>query len=248
MQDKKTLVENPGLATVVRVGALRPHPDPETTQIGIYDAPDGRHVIVRLDTYKPGELAVYFRLGSILPDHPQFRFIWESEPRLVCSACGGARCQLCGQHWANCMFCLSHPGLAPVPWQSRRVARRNMRGVESEGLLQPVVDFMTLNDKPLLGVNPKEGDDVTDALRITALTPGMASAGWNEEQARYMVLTAHYPANATVNLPGLAEIADLEFGPLKVMEVPRAPRVTAKAITSGPDEGFLHLLTGKRES
>jgi len=133
------------MARVVKISEIHPHPDPLTDQIGFVRLDDGRQVVVRLDTYMPGALAVYFVLGAVLPDHPQFRFIWEGLPRPLLS------CGVCK---------------APVPLIYRRVGVRNMRGLESQGLLQPVIDFMTLHDRPLGSVLVREGMDVTDLLGV----------------------------------------------------------------------------------
>ena len=184
------------LARVVRITEVEKHPDPETTQIGIVRLDDGRQVCVRLETYKPGDLAVYFPLGAVVPDTEQFRFIWEGQPMPVRGDATGA------------------PGSSftplRVPLEYRRVSIRNMRGQESQGLLQPVKDFETLHEMPLkphwvetrnyegaYWWQVHEGMDVAkelgvlswdDAVRLEKIYAAREKGGWSYPEHRTVTI------------------------------------------------------------
>lgn len=126
---------------VVRITELLPHPNADSlsiVQIGGYQC------VVKTDNYRVGDLAIYVQPDSVVPELPQFKFLWE--PRTFDG---------------------------PVPEKYRRVTVRRFRKEWSEGLLLPLSDFSGgLVHEPKLSYGwIKEGDDVSESLGITHYEP-----------------------------------------------------------------------------
>src|SRR5712692_8072406 len=93
---------------VVKIEDMRKHPNADTLDI---ISVGGYQVISKTGTFRPGDLGVYIQPDSIVPEAPQFAFLWEkTEER-------------------------------PVPVRRRRITVKKLRGEWSEGLLLPVSDF-----------------------------------------------------------------------------------------------------------
>lgn len=96
---------------VIRIAEIRKHPNAD--QLGLVDV-GGYQVVVRLENYKVGDLAIYIPPDSVVPDDPRFDFIWNG------------------------------PLEDEAPLKKRRVTVRRFRKEWSEGLLMPVSDFTEL--------------------------------------------------------------------------------------------------------
>lgn len=64
---------------VVRIGAIEKHPNADT--LGIVTVHDGYPVCVRLDDWKPGDLAAYLPVDSVV-DKSRPEFAWLEKPRI----------------------------------------------------------------------------------------------------------------------------------------------------------------------
>lgn len=131
---------------VIRVSEIKVHPNADKLEIIPID---GYQVVVGKGQFKVGDLAYYVPPDSVVPDRPEYSFIW-----------GGAE-------FPN-----------GVPASKRRITARRLRGEYSEGLLMPLEepfpDIARINGEncPI-----KEGWDIADALHIThynAPEPGSA--------------------------------------------------------------------------
>ena len=243
------------LARVVRITEVENHPDPETTQIGIVRLDDGRQVCVRLETYKPGDLAVYFPLGAVVPDTKQFEFIWEGLPRPVATD--------------------GHPSdqitrLGRVPLEYRRVSIRNMRGQESQGLLQPVKDFETLHEMPLkphwvetrnyegaYWWQVHEGMDVAKelgvlswdaAVRLEKIYAAREKGGWSYPE--FGTVTIHDPSKYEI-FPAQPEFEHIELTSVsdeQAYEIFPAPTGADAIIWDGVPQGESNDDTGSGPS
>src|SRR6266481_4224349 len=132
-------------AKVVKISEILKHPNADS--LGLVEV-DGFQVVVRLDQFKSGDLAVYIEPDSVVPAIPQFKFVWEKD--------GGGQVR----------------EIAPdqeIPEKWRRVTVRKFRKEWSEGLLLPVSDFVNLYIPSAPGVT--DGDDVTELLGITHWNP-----------------------------------------------------------------------------
>jgi hypothetical protein len=128
-------------ANVVRVGAIRPHPDPETTKLELTDV-GGYQLVIGKGQYKEGDLAVYIQPDSVVPQTEPFRFIWND-----------------------------HVGVdGIVPEARRRITVRRFRKEWSEGLLMPIAEVLPANDR-CAGWDYEVGTDVSDLLGITHWVP-----------------------------------------------------------------------------
>lgn len=130
---------------VVRINEIKKHPNADTlglVEIGGYQA------VVKLDDYKPGDLAIYIQPDSVVPEIEQFSFLWYGKVE---------------------------PGL-PVPEKRRRITVRKFRKEWSEGLLMPLKEFpqlqgmqRTTDGEWIPEVGP--GDDVSEVLGIYHYEP-----------------------------------------------------------------------------
>lgn len=131
-------------AKVVRIEEIVKHPNADALGL-VYVG--GFQVVVRLDQFKVGDLAVYVQPDSLVPVTEPFRFIWgeKQEPD------------------------------GTVKEKYRRITVRRFRKEWSEGLLLPVSDFPELvkyaRGTEAEGVFPQPGDDVADILGIEHWNP-----------------------------------------------------------------------------
>jgi RNA ligase (TIGR02306 family) len=92
----------------------------------------GWKVVVKVNEYKVGDLAVYYEIDSFLPIRPQFEFLRKSSFKRMGSS------------------------------EGFRLKTIRLRGQISQGLLTPIPDGI---------LDPKEGDDLTEALDIVKYEP-----------------------------------------------------------------------------
>ena len=126
---------------VVRINEILKHPNAD--QLGLVEI-GGFQVVVRLEQFQPGDLAVYIPPDSIVPEISQFQFVWERD------GSGQPRALVPGE---------------PVPEKYRRVTVRKFRKEWSEGLLMPISSFGALNT-----LTP-EGTDVAEIIGVTHWNP-----------------------------------------------------------------------------
>src|SRR6267142_2124839 len=107
-------------AKVIRISEVLKHPNADS--LGLVEI-GGFQVVVRLDQFKPSDLAVYVQPDSIVPEIPQFKFVWERD--------GAGQLRVLSPE-------------SPIPEKWRRVTVRKFRKEWSEGLLMPVRDFPVL--------------------------------------------------------------------------------------------------------
>jgi len=136
-------------AKVVRITEILKHPNADS--LGLVEI-GGFQVVVRLDQFKPGDLAIYIEPDSVVPEIPQFKFVWERD------GAGNLR------EWKE--------SEQPIPEKWRRITVRKFRKEWSEGLLMALADF---HSKELFDQQGepyvKEGDDVSGVLGITHWNP-----------------------------------------------------------------------------
>lgn len=155
-------------AKVVRITEILKHPNADS--LGLVEI-GGFQVVVRLGQFNPGDLAVYVQPDSVVPEIPQFKFVWERDG-------AGQLREVQGSE-------------TPIPEKWRRVTVRKFRKEWSEGLLMPVTDFKILGlwaaledgtevENIKTGVNldtnhvthfVREGDDIASILGITHWNP-----------------------------------------------------------------------------
>jgi len=149
-------------AKVVRITEILKHPNADS--LGLVEI-GGFQVVVRLDQFKPGDLAIYIEPDSVVPEIPQFKFVWERD------GAGNLR------EWKE--------SEQSVPEKWRRITVRKFRKEWSEGLLMAVTDFwptMSLSSRSLPALSNTtvtytdgneitEGRDVAELLGITHWNP-----------------------------------------------------------------------------
>lgn len=126
-------------AKVVRIQEILKHPNADS--LGLVEV-GGFQVVVRLDQFKIGDLAVYIQPDSIVPQHPVYKFMWDGKEGI--------------------------DGI--VPEKYRRVTVRRFRKEWSEGLLMNLTDYsITANEgddvADTLGIehwNPPEDQEDRD--------------------------------------------------------------------------------------
>lgn len=129
---------------VVRIPDIEKHPNADS--LGLVHL-GGYQVVVKLGDFKPGDFALYIQPDSVVPEEPQYAFLWEGRAPATddCS----------------------------VPEKYRRITVRKFRKEWSEGLLLPVENrsgsaFVRRGFKVLIS---GEGDDVAEFLGITHYQP-----------------------------------------------------------------------------
>lgn len=145
---------------VIRIGEILKHPNADKLEITMVG---GFQVVVGKGNYKQGDLAVYVPPDSIMPEFPEYSFVWERDGG------GSLRAFVIGE---------------PVPEKYRRVTVRRLRKEFSEGLLLPtvaayednVIDFYNFPTFAILRQGDKqiqvlEGLDVAEFLGITHYNP-----------------------------------------------------------------------------
>ena len=130
---------------VVRITEILKHPNADT--LGLVQV-EGYQCVVKLTDWKVGDLGIYIQPDSVVPEAPQYAFLWSDVPEQE-----------------------------SIPERKRRITVRRFRKEYSEGLLLPVTIFPTeLDIRPVLGgtaywIGVTEGDDVADRLGITHYEP-----------------------------------------------------------------------------
>jgi RNA ligase (TIGR02306 family) len=117
------------LASVVKIVDIQPIPGADAIMVAKVK---GWNVVVKVNEYKVGDLAVYYEIDSFLPIRPQFEFLRKSSFKRMGSN------------------------------EGFRLKTIRLRGQISQGLLTPIPDGI---------LDPKEGDDLTEALDIVKYEP-----------------------------------------------------------------------------
>ena len=117
------------LASVVKIVDIQPIPGADAIVVVTVK---GWKVVVKVNEYKVGDLAVYYEIDSFLPIRPQFEFLRKSSFKRMGSS------------------------------EGFRLKTIRLRGQISQGLLTPIPEGIS---------NPKEGDDLTEALDIVKYEP-----------------------------------------------------------------------------
>ena len=117
------------LASVVKIADIQPIVGADAIMVA---SVKGWKVVVKVNEYKVGDLAVYYEIDSFLPIRPQFEFLRKSSFKRMGSS------------------------------EGFRLKTIRLRGQISQGLLTPIPEGIT---------NPKEGDDLTEALDIVKYEP-----------------------------------------------------------------------------
>ena len=117
------------LASVVKIVEIQPIPGADAIVVATVK---GWKVVVKVNEYKVGDLAVYYEIDSFLPIRPQFEFLRKSSYKRMGSG------------------------------EGFRLKTIRLRGQISQGLLTPIPEGIS---------NPKEGDDLTEALDIVKYEP-----------------------------------------------------------------------------
>lgn len=132
---------------VVQIGRVDAHFNAdrlETTMIFGYS------VCIGKGDFKSGDLGIYIPPDSIVPEIPQFKFIWESKYAPA-------------------------PGVedTSIPVKYRRIKAKVLRGVISEGLLMPLTAFMDWFqvDDGGFPIYPAVGTDLAELLHIAHYEP-----------------------------------------------------------------------------
>jgi len=117
------------LASVVKIVDIQPIPGADAIVVVTVK---GWKVVVKVNEYKVGDLAVYYEIDSFLPIRPQFEFLRKSSYKRMGSS------------------------------EGFRLKTIRLRGQISQGLLTPIPEGIS---------NPREGDDLTEALDIVKYEP-----------------------------------------------------------------------------
>lgn len=128
---------------VIRITEVLTHPNADKLEIVPIE---GYQAVVGKGQFKPNDLAYYVPPDSIVPDRPEFAFLWRNE---------------------------TFEGGTPI--KKRRITAKKLRGEYSEGLLMPLPDgdqinksYATILDREKNGyVEARVGDDISDLLGIT---------------------------------------------------------------------------------
>lgn len=128
---------------VVKIEEIQVHPNADKLEI---IPVGGFQIVSQKGQFKAGDLAIYIPPDSVVPELPEFSFVWEKDG-------GGNPRELV-------------PG-DPVPEKYRRVTVRRLRKEWSEGLLMPV---SIAHDIPS-GRFLQEGDDCAERLGIEHWNP-----------------------------------------------------------------------------
>jgi len=157
-------------ANIVRIKEIKTHGNADTLEI----IPIGEYQVVsKKGQFNVGDLVVYIQPDSVVPQTEPFRFIW------------------------NDYIDPLNPNTI-VPEKRRRITVRKFRGEWSEGLLLPTSDF-GLHDNgngycSLLETHYfKEGDDVSDFLKITHYDPDAGNLSLKGENSNAPKLRKKYP-------------------------------------------------------
>jgi len=117
------------LASVVKIVDIQPIVGADAIMVAKVK---GWNVVVKVNEYKVGDLAVYYEIDSFLPIRPQFEFLRKSSYKRMGSS------------------------------EGFRLKTIRLRNTVSQGLLTPIPEGI---------IDPKEGDDLTEALDIVKYEP-----------------------------------------------------------------------------
>ena len=141
-------------APIVRIEALLPHPDHDTTNLELVVS-NGYQLVVRKGQFSVGDLAVQIFPDTIVPCTEPFKFIWEKYVTID----------------------------GTVPANRRRITVRKFRKEWSEGLLLPASEFYEefktaykLEDGSTIGQFLTPGVDVSDLLGLEHYDPDVHAA------------------------------------------------------------------------
>jgi len=128
---------------VVKIEEIQPHPNADRLELVFVL---GYQVVVQKGQFKIGDLAIYIPPDSIVPERPEFSFVWEKD------GSGQPR---------------NLPEGVSVPEKYRRITVKKLRKEWSEGLLMPISIAHDLPSGKFL----TEGDDVAERLGIEHWNP-----------------------------------------------------------------------------
>lgn len=123
---------------VIRIVEVMPHTNADSLGIVLIG---GYQVVVKLTDFRVGDLGVYIQPDSVVPEDPEFAFLWEGRG--------------------------FDPGYVPLKY--RRITVRKFRKEWSEGLLLPLATFYSEEERVGLGI--EEGDDISEDLNIVHYEP-----------------------------------------------------------------------------
>jgi len=126
-------------ANVIRIAEIKKHSNADS--LGLVEV-GGYQLVVRLDNYKVGDLAIHIQPDSLVPQDQAFAFLWE------------------GKGYVDGDY---------IPEKYRRITVRRFRKEYSEGLLMPLTDFFDPSD--IANLEIQEGEDLADAIGITHYEP-----------------------------------------------------------------------------
>lgn len=131
---------------VIRIEIILPHPNADKLEIVPIE---GYQAVVVKEQFKPGDLAYYIPPDSIVPDRPEYAFLW-----------GNATYE------------------GGTPERKRRITAKKLRGEWSEGLLMPLGPAGAGQTPGLMVCSLdgsfrkiKIGDDISDNFGITHYNP-----------------------------------------------------------------------------
>jgi tRNA-binding EMAP/Myf-like protein len=168
-------------ANVVKITDIRKHPNADTLDIitlGEFQ------VVSKTGQFSVGQYGIYIQPDSVVPQTEPFAFIWQPYVDSLVNTPTAASFTSEGDH--------------TVPEKKRRITVRKFRGEWSEGLLMPVSDFgfqQTANGYiSFLETHYfKEGDDVSDFLKITHYDPDAGKADTKGSSSAAPKLKRKYP-------------------------------------------------------
>lgn len=128
------------LASVQRVLDILPIEGADAIELAKIN---GWQCVVKKGEFKPGDLGVYFEIDSVLPDIPEFQFLWQPKN--------------------------AAPGeVFPRP-ENFRIRTLKLRGALSQGLLWRLPPVAGI--RPVIGGEVVEGTDLTDYYGVTKYDP-----------------------------------------------------------------------------
>lgn len=127
---------------IIHITAIEKHPNADS--LGIVHIPNtGYQTVVRLDEFKIGDYAAFVQPDSVVPERPEYSFLWE--PRTFDG---------------------------PVPEKYRRVTARRFRKEWSEGLLMKLPESFVFSLKDAVNdAGTPEGFNIAEQLGITHYEP-----------------------------------------------------------------------------
>lgn len=154
---------------VVRINELEKHPNADSLSIVRIE---GYQIVVKTENWKIGDLGIYIQPDSVVPQIPQFFFLWEDRLK------GPDMCQHEGsvleyngiKHCSKCQANIIN-GQTALGEKYRRITVRRFRKEYSEGLLLPLTDFPEVVNSVFMPSGSLEGMDVSSLIGITHYEP-----------------------------------------------------------------------------